>query len=318
MKARTGGAPSSEGVRAGLLAGIAAYAIWGLFPLYLKQIETVPALEVVAHRIVWSLPFGALVLTVLKQWREVTAAFARPHVVARLALAATLIAVNWLVYVWCVANDRVLQASLGYYINPLIFIATGVVVLRENLNRLQIAAVILAAIGVLVLTIGAGVFPWPSFVLALSFTTYGYVRKTTPVGAMPGLFIEVALLAPLAAGYLLFLWSGGGGAFASEGTTIDLFLAAAGPATVIPLALFALAARRLRLSTLGFLQYIGPTGQLLLGLYYGEEFTAAHGVCFALIWSALALISFDAVQRNRHETREAAIIQSAAASPNNS
>lgn len=304
-------------LRLGLLAGVVAYAIWGMFPLYLKQIGTVPALEVVAHRIIWSLPFGALVLTLSRQWREMFSALRKPRVILRLALAALLIAGNWLVYVWAVANDHVLQASLGYYINPLIFVAMGVVVLKERLNRLQIAAVILAAAGVLTLIVGAGVFPWPSFVLAFSFTAYGFVRKTTPVGAMPGLFIEVALLAPVALFYLLWLAYDGGGAFGQGSLRGDLLLIAAGPATVIPLVLFSLAARRLRLSTLGFLQYIGPTGQLLLGLYYGEEFTLAHGICFALIWAALALISFDAVKRNRAEAR-APVIQTAAASPKNS
>lgn len=301
MTSPSGAQPPIE-QRAGFIAGFTAYAIWGLFPLYLKQIETVPALEVVAHRIVWSLPFGALLLFFLKQWREVFAAFTAPRILARLALAAAFISVNWLVYVWSVANDRVLEASLGYYINPLIFIATGVVVLRENLNGLQIAAVAVAALGVIVLTIGAGVFPWVSFALAFSFTAYGYVRKTTPVGAMPGLFIEVSLLAPFALGLLFHLWSSGAGAFLRADMGTDLLLAAAGPATVIPLALFAFATRRLPLATIGFLQYVGPTGQLLLGLYYGEAFTRAHAIAFALIWAALALISFDAVRRGRRES----------------
>lgn len=308
-----GGTGRGAHVRAGLLAGLGAYVIWGLFPAYLKPLAAVPALEIVAHRVVWSVPFGALVLLFLKQWREVFAAFARPGVLARLALSAFLISANWLIYVWAVAHERVLQASLGYYINPLVFIAVGVALLGEKLNAVQIIAAALAAAGVLVLTIGAGIFPWVSLLLALSFSSYGVVRKLTPVGSMPGLFIETLLLAPIALFALVFAVSRGAAAFASGSSATDLLLLAAGPITVIPLALFALAARRLRLSTLGFLQYVGPTLQLLLGLYYGEKFTFAHGVCFALIWTALALISVDAVRRNRVATP--ALIQTAAASP---
>lgn len=289
-------------LRLGLICGVVAYALWGLFPLYLKQLAPATPPEIVAQRILWSVPFGAFILSLRGQWRETLAAVKSPRVVALLALAAVLIAGNWLVYVWAVANDRVLQASLGYYINPLTFIATGVVVLKEKLSRAQIAAVALAAAGVSVLTFGAGVFPWPSFVLAFSFTAYGYVRKTTPVGAMPGLFIETVLLSPFALLFLMRLQSQGVLALGHHGLTLDILLFLAGPATVVPLVLFALAARRLSLTVIGFLQYIGPTGQFFLGLYYGEKFTLAHAVCFGLIWTALALISVDAIRRNRKPT----------------
>lgn len=291
-------APNAD-LRLGLLCGIAAYALWGLFPVYLKALGDTAPSEIVAHRILWSVPFGAFILSLRGQWRETLAALKQPKIVLFLALSAVLITMNWLVYVWAVASDRVLQASLGYYVNPLIFIAMGVVVLKEKLNRAQIVAVALAATGVLVLTLGAGVFPWPSFVLALSFTLYGFVRKTTPVGAMPGLFIETVLLSPLALLFLTYLQRQGTLALGHESVALDLLLFLAGPATVIPLVLFALAARRLSLTMLGFLQYIGPTGQFFLGLYYGEQFTLAHAICFGLIWTALALISLDAVRRNR-------------------
>ena len=290
-------------MRLGLVCGVAAYALWGLFPLYIKSL--VPALpsEIVAQRILWSVPFGAFILSLRGQWRETLAAARSPRILAWLALAALFIAANWLVYVWAVANDRVLQASLGYYINPLIFIATGVIVLKEKLSRAQIAAVILAAIGVGVLTFGAGVFPWPSFILAFSFTAYGYVRKTTPVGAMPGLFIETVLLSPIALLFLMRLQSQGALTLGHHSLKLDILLFLAGPATVVPLVLFALAARRLSLTVIGFLQYIGPTGQFVLGLYYGEKFTLAHGICFGLIWTALALISVDALHRNRRQPK---------------
>jgi chloramphenicol-sensitive protein RarD len=291
----------SQDIRLGLVCGALAYGLWGLFPVYLKALHGVSAMEIVAHRILWSVPFGALLLFVRKQWGETLAAARSPSVAARLALSAILIAGNWLVYVWAVANDHVLEASLGYYINPLVFIATGVIVLGERLNRTQAIAVGLASLGVIILTVGVGVFPWPSVVLAISFSSYGFVRKTTPVGAMPGLFTETIMLAPVAGLYLYWLSTHGGLAFGNDGAATDVLLALAGPATVVPLLLFALAARRLRLSTMGFLQYIGPTGQFFLGLHYGETFTTAHAICFGLIWMALLLISIDVVRKNRAE-----------------
>lgn len=288
-------------LRLGLICGVVAYAIWGLFPLYLKQLSFASSWEIVAHRILWSAPFGAVLLTFRKQWPEVRLAFSTPRVLAMLGLASVFIAANWTLYVWAVANERVLEASLGYYINPLMFISAGVVVLGEKLNRIQMVAIAMAAAGVLTLAIGSGVFPFISVGLAALFTAYGYVRKTAPVGAMPGLFVETCLLAPFAGFFLYMLARDGALAFGAHGFGADFLLALAGPITVVPLVLFALAARRLTMTTLGFLQYIGPTGQFLLGLYYGEAFTIFHAVCFGLIWAALILISADAVRRNRAE-----------------
>jgi chloramphenicol-sensitive protein RarD len=292
-------------IRLGLICGVLAYAMWGLLPVYLKQLGGVDPMEIVAHRILWSVPFGALILSLRKQWRETLVAFASPRMLAMLAFSAAVIAANWLLYVWAVANDRVLQASLGYYINPLMFVAAGVVVLKETLSRTQIVAIALAATGVTTLTIGAGVFPWVSILLALSFTAYGYARKMIVVGAMPGLFIETVLLAPFAFLFLLWFAQTSGLAFGQGDMRLDALLVAAGPVTVLPLVLFALAARRLKFTTLGFLQYIGPTGQFALGLYYGEPFTLYHAICFGLIWTALAILSVDAVRRNRTAARAA-------------
>jgi len=300
-------ASASPEIRFGLICGVAAYALWGLFPLYLKQLSFADPAEIVAHRIVWSVPFGAFILSLRGQWRETLAAARSLRIIGLLTIAAFFIALNWLIYVWAVANDRVLQASLGYYINPLVFIAAGVFFLKEKLSRLQLIAVVMAAAGVTVLTFGAGVFPWPSFVLAFSFTTYGYVRKTTSVGAMPGLFIETVILSPVALIFLMWLQAQGKLALGHIGFGPDILLFLAGPVTVGPLVLFALAARRLTLTTLGFLQYIRPTGQFFLGLYYGEKFTLAHAICFGLIWAALALISVDAVRRNRKATKPVAV-----------
>ncbi|WP_411819452.1 EamA family transporter RarD [Hyphococcus formosus] len=286
--------PAQSAIRFGLIAGVIAYFIWGIFPIYFKLVGDVSATEIMAHRILWSLPFGALILTFRKQWPEVLRALMDKRVLAMLALAATTIAGNWYIYVLAVLEGRVLEASLGYYINPLMYVAAGVFIMGETLRKAQIVAVALAALGVITLTFGAGVFPVTSLILATSFTAYGYIRKTTNVGAMPGLFIEVCLLSPIALIYLIWLIQAGNAAFLTSGLSLDLLLIFAGPVTVIPLMCFALAARRLRLSTLGFLQYIGPTLQFALGLYFGEVFTFYHAICFGLIWIALAIFSFDA------------------------
>ena len=289
---------AAQSVRLGFIAAFAAYTVWGAFPLYLKQIDQVSPLEIVCQRILWSIPFCAVILTLRRQWPEVRKAFTW-NVLRLLALSAAIISINWFFYTWAVGDDRVLEASLGYYINPLMFVAAGVLVLNEKLNRAQWIAIIMAAIGVLVLTIGAGVFPWVSFLLAASFTAYGFVRKFVVVGAVPGLFIETLALAPVAGVILLHMARGPGVAFGSEGPGLDILLVLAGPVTVSPLTLFAMGARRLQLSTIGFLQYIGPTGQFLLGLYYGETFTLYHAICFGLIWAGLAFLSVDALRRNR-------------------
>ncbi|MEO1014183.1 MAG: EamA family transporter RarD [Pseudomonadota bacterium] len=291
----------SPEARFGFICALLAYTIWGGFPIYIKLLETVDPLEVVSQRIAWSVPFGALIISLRKQWRETIAAAMSAKTLLLLGASATVISVNWFFYVWAVANERVLEASLGYYINPLMFVAAGVLVLGETLTRAQWVGIGLATAGVFVLTVGAGVFPWVAFILALAFTAYGYIRKQTPVGATPGLFIETTLLAPVAIGLLIWLSGHGGLTFGAEGTRMDVLLALSGPMTVLPLTLFALGARRLKLSTIGFIQYIGPTGQFILGLYYGEPFTLAHGICFGLIWIGLAITSIDAL-RDRPKT----------------
>jgi len=288
-------------IRTGLLAAIFAYTFWGLFPLYLKTLSSVSAFEILGHRILWSVPFAAILLSWRHQWPEVMRAFTQPRVLTMLALAASAIAVNWLIYVWAVINDRILEASLGYYINPLMYVAAGVFILGERLRRIQLISVLIASAGVLVLTFGVGAFPWVAFALAALFTAYGYIRKITAVGALPGLFIEVVLLSPIALIYLLWLFNAGKAVFLSGDTGMNGLLILAGPVTVIPLVLFALGARRLKLTTLGFLQYIGPTLQFILGIYFGETFTFFHAICFGLIWFALAIFTFDAVQHNRQE-----------------
>lgn len=283
-----------EEVRIGLMTGLAAYTFWGFLPIYFKIMPDVASTEILAHRIIWSVPFGAMILSMRHQWGEVKKAFSEWSTLRGVAISAAVIALNWGVYIWAVQSDRIFQASLGYYINPLIFVLIGVFVNKEVLRRGQIAAVILAAIGVGVLTVYGGVFPWVSLVLAISFTIYGYVRKTVPVGAMPGLFVETIWLLIPALGFWVWLEMQGASEFTPSQPGMIGLLLLAGPVTVIPLLCFALSARRLKLSTIGFMQFIGPTLQFMLGLYYGETFTLAHAVCFGFIWTAVAVFSFDA------------------------
>jgi chloramphenicol-sensitive protein RarD len=280
--------------REGLLTALIAYTLWGVLPIYFKIVETVPAMEVLAHRILWAVPFGLPIVLARRQWPEVARALRERRTLALLALAAAFIAVNWLVYIWAVQNELIFQASLGYYINPLMYVLVGVVFFGERLRRLQTGAVLLAAVGVAVLAIGGREFPLISLTLATSFTIYGTIRSRVAIGGMPGLFIETLVLLPAAAAYLLWLTSRGNAVFAAGDLRMTGTLMLAGPITVIPLLCFALAARRLRLSTIGVMQFIAPTLQFLVGLAYGEVLTRPHIVCFTLIWTAVTLFSFDA------------------------
>lgn len=281
------------------MAGLAAFGMWGFLPIYFKVLDHVTALEILTHRIIWAIPFGLLIILARRQFVELGRSLRQPRTLGLLALSALFIAINWLIYVWAVQHDQIFQASLGYYINPLIYVVIGVVLFRETLRAFQVAAVALAVIGVAVLTISGGAFPVISFSLAISFTIYGVIRKQTNVGGMPGLLIETLLLAPVAVAYLYFLVRQGNAVFASGTATEDAVLLLAGPITVLPLLCFALAARRLNLATVGFMQFITPTMQFLVGVYYGERLTLPHMVCFGCIWIAVALFSFDAWRSSR-------------------
>lgn len=293
--------PDKNGIIAkqGFLPGITAYTIWGAFPFYFKATAEIGAVELVAHRIIWSVPFGLLIILFRRQIRDVITALKKPKTIALLLLAAIALAINWGVYIWAIQQDQIFQGSLGYYINPLMYVLVGVVFFKERLTKLQGAATILALMGVTVLTLYGGVFPWVALILAISFTTYGVIRKQVDIGAMPGLFIETLLLLLPALGYVLWLSHQGGLQFRQLGMQMDMLILLAGPVTVLPLLAFSFAARRLKLSTLGFLQYIGPTLQFCCALYFGEAFTPAHAICFGLIWVGVALFSYDAYQTNR-------------------
>lgn len=280
-----------------------AYILWGLLPLYLIWLISVPSLEVLAHRIVWAVPFGALIITARGQWAQVKTAMTDKHSIAFLTLAAAMIAVNWVIYIWAVQHQKVFQASLGYYINPLMFVVIGVFFFEEYLRKLQILAVALAVLGVAILTISGGVFPYISLALATSFTTYSVIRKKIHVGAMPGLFIETLVLFPIALCWLLLTGLNGQSTFVLADLDMQLLLILAGPITVVPLLCFAIAAKKLRMATIGFMQFIAPSIQFLIGYLYGETLTTPHLVCFLFIWAAVIAFSTDAVRASRASRR---------------
>ena len=285
--------------RSGIVAGLIAYSLWGVFPVYFKIIESVAPTEVLAHRIVWAVPFGALILLFRRQWPEVRRALTDRTMVPWLGLSALFITVNWFIYIWAVQNERIFETSLGYYINPLMYVFVGVLFFGERLRSLQLAAVIFASVGVLVLTLSGGTFPWVSISLAVFFTAYGVIRKRVAIGAMPGLFVETVLLFPFAMVWITWLLVAGQASFGTQDMSLAMLLLAAGPITVVPLLLFAVAARRLPLTMIGFMQFLAPTLQLLTGIYYGEKLTTAHQICFGLIWVAVILFSVDAIRAGR-------------------
>jgi chloramphenicol-sensitive protein RarD len=289
--------------RAGLLLGLGAYLLWGVLPLYFKAIAHVLPTAIVAHRILWSLLFLTVLVTMWKRWPTLKAAVTSPKVAATLAVTAVLIAVNWLVYIWAVLNGHVLEGSLGYYLNPLVNVLLGVVILKERLTRAQTFAVALAAAGVAVLAVNAATGLWISLTLAATFATYGFLRKVAPVESVEGLSIETAFLAPIALGWVLWLGQSGRSGFEVDLST-DILLVLSGAATATPLLLFTAAAKRLPYSTLGFLQYIAPSLQFLLAvLVFGERLTTAHIICFGAIWTALVIFAWEGVRTGRAASR---------------
>ena len=280
--------------RAGLMLGVGAYLIWGLMPLYFRLIAQVPAAEIVAHRVVWSLLFLAILIWLRRGWAAVKAALERRSL-GILAATALLIGINWLAFTWAVTHGYVLSASLGYYLNPLVNILLGVLLLKERLGPARIVATALAATGVAVLAFGAGAGTglWISLILAASFALYGFLRKIAPAGALEGLAVETALMTPLALIWIGSMHAAGTAGFLAHGATVTVLVALGGVITSIPLLLFTGAARRLPYSTLGFLQYIAPTLQFIIGVAFGEPLTVAHMICFGAIWTALALVAAD-------------------------
>lgn len=291
--------------RAGSLFAIAAFGFWGLTPIYYKLLPDVPPVEVLAHRVVWSVVFGALFVSLTSAWPAVRSALANPPTLRALALTAALVSTNWLIYIYAVVNDQVMATSLGYYINPLVNVLLGMLFLGERLGRGRAVAVALAALGTASLAFELGGLPWISLTLAFSFGFYGLIRKRLGLPALAALFVETLLVAPLA--LLALGWFGlqGSSSFGSD-TRTTLLLVLAGPVTLLPLLWFAEAARRLPLITVGFFQYLAPTLTFLLAvLVYGEAFTMAWAVTFVLIWSGLAVFTIDSLRTREQLRRQA-------------
>jgi chloramphenicol-sensitive protein RarD len=286
----------------GLIYAASAFLIWGLSPLYWKALGAVPALEIIAHRVVWSFLFLMGLILLQRRWSEFAEILKSGRMLLTLMLTAILVSANWLLYIWAVNNNHMLQASLGYYINPLVNVVLGMLFLRERLRRPQILAVMLAAGGVLYLTTAYGEFPWIALTLALSFGLYGLIRKVAPVGALVGLAVETMLLSPPAVIYIVYLNSQGADTIFRVSLKLDLLLIGCAPLTAAPLLFFTLGAKRLYLSTLGLMQYIGPSGMFLLAIFhYNEPFSTTQVWTFAMIWAALGIYSTDSVIYYRRE-----------------
>jgi len=284
----------------GAIFGASSFLIWGISPLYWKTLTAVSALEIVAHRVVWS--FFILIPLVLfrNRWNDFRMTLINWRSMAILTITSLFVSCNWLIYIWAVNNGFLLQASLGYYINPLVNVLLGTLFLKERLRPYQIMAVLLAGVGVLYLTIVYGQFPWIACILAITFGLYGLVRKVIAVGSLVGLTIETLLLAAPALGYLIYLANNNSAAFFGGSPQIDLLLAGTSVVTALPLLLFAMSARRVKLATLGFLQYIAPTCMFGMAVFiFLEPFRTEQLISFALIWAALAIYSTDSVVHYR-------------------
>lgn len=290
--------------RRGLLAALSAYALWGVFPLYWALLASVPALQIIAHRVLWCVVFVLVYLALRGLLPALRDALGNRRLMRLLALSAALIGTNWAVYIWAVTHERVVEASLGYFINPLVSVVLAVLVVGERLRRMQWVAVGVAALGVLWLSTRHEGVPWIALVLALTFGFYGLVRRYAVIDAIPGLAVENLLLLPLAVGWLVWAELAGSGSFLHQPVHKDMLLIVGGALTALPLVGFAYAARRIPLSMIGLLQYLAPTLQLLCGvLLLGEPFVAEQAVGFGLIWVALVLYAVDGWQRAQQSRR---------------
>ena len=288
----------------GTISTITTFFLWGIFPIYWKALQHVPSTQILAHRVVWSLVFVLVLLSIQRRWNEAKSVISFYPNVYIFLVTSFLLGGNWLIYIWAVNSNQIVEASLGYFINPLVNICLGVVFLRERLYRWQFISVLLAFVGVLFLTLQYGRLPWIAFSLALTFGTYGLLRKTAKAGSMVGLLFDTGFLAPISLFYLLFLAAHGSGALVSTNLKTDVLLIGAGVVTAVPLLLFAYGARRIQYSTVGFLQYIAPTGQLLVGVFlYREQFTRAHAIAFGLVWVALLLYSTSTFMTHKRRIR---------------
>lgn len=288
---------SEAAARRGFALGFSAYFLWGLLPFYMKWVAHLPLLEVVVHRVVWSVPIAALVLVWLGRTADFKAALRSPRTLAMAALTASIITFNWSIYIWAIAADRAIETALGYYINPLVTVMIGALLLGERLNRVQTLAVVLATVAVAILTYENGKLPWISLALAFSFAAYGYFRKTLPVGPSQGFLLEVMILSVPACAYIAWLVSTGTDHLVPGNWIDTALLIGCGPITAIPLLMFAFGAKALRLSTLGLMQYIAPTMVFLIAVFvFNEPFGKVQLVAFVLIWIALAIYTWSSLR----------------------
>ena len=277
-------------------AAFLAFSFWGIFPVFFKAVSQIPAFEILAHRVLWTVVFLAVIILFKKNLKKVRAVFQNRKLLITLFISSLLVTTNWLVFIWAVINDRVLESSLGYFINPLINVALGMLFLREKLRNWQWIAVGISAIGVGNLIWQHGTIPWVAISVSISFGLYGLVRKIAIVDAVSGLFVETILVMPPMLAYLIYISLDGSGSFNLSNLKIMSLLITAGLITAIPLLLFVIATKNLKLSTVGFFQYIAPTAHFLFAVYlYNEPFTDTHKITFCLIWFALAIYSFDSI-----------------------
>ncbi|MFQ5400778.1 MAG: EamA family transporter RarD [Anaerolineae bacterium] len=287
----------------GIAYALVAYGTWGFLPIFWKALHNVPAVEILSHRMVWSLIFLVLVLSYKQHWQWLRAAVHHPATLATFVGTALLLTINWLTYIWAVNAGFIVETSLGYFINPLVNVALGFIFLGERLRRGQWLAIVIALLGVLYLTLSYGALPWIALTLAFSFATYGLLRKTARLNALEGLSFEMGVVTPIALAYLIYLQLTGTAAFGQSGST-TLLLILTGGITAVPLLAFSAAARRVTLTTLGILQYIAPTLQFLIGVFiYGEVFGTDQMIGFGLIWGALLLYAAESVAHNGKQHR---------------
>lgn len=292
--------PEQAEFRLGMMAGLSAYLLWGFLPIYYIMTDAVPALVVVAHRVIWSVGFVGLYLALVGRMGEVRAILADRSLLSRLFVSACVISLNWLTFIWAIDVGRVLEVSFGYFINPLVSIVIGMVFLGERLNRTQGAAVGLTVVAIGIQAIALGALPWVSLALAFSFAAYGYLRKTIPVGATPGLLTETLLVGPFFLGLLIYLGTRGENVLPSDDPGLFVALIGTGAVTALPLILFATGARRLPLSVMGFMQYLAPSIHFILAIsLWNEPLSQAKLASFVLIWISLAIFSIDMLRRGR-------------------
>jgi chloramphenicol-sensitive protein RarD len=284
----------------GILYAVSAFVIWGLAPLFFRVLREATPVEILSHRVIWSLLLMIVLVAVMRDLRDVPRALHNLRSVGLYAVTTALVTTNWLLFIWAVNTDHIVQTSLGYYINPLVNVLLGMLFLGERLNRNQTISVALAVLGVTSLLVNLGELPWVSLTLATTFGFYALIRKKAGIDPLVGLLIETAMLTPFALIYLLWLWAAGTATFSLQAPGMATLLIVSGVITALPLIFFNFGAQRLKLSTMGLMQYLSPTLQLAIGvMIFGEEFTKSHGIAFGLIWLALAIYSTDAFLMHR-------------------